>query len=145
MNEVDKAMQDAEAALKVTPLNTAALYLRSQLRFRQGDVRGTVDDLKAAIKVDQNSAGLHADLANVQRGRGNNQESDAEYLRAAVLLYWKLADLKNQPNPPNLPWERFTPGFQAWERNQNGIGAAGVRNFDRAIAEFSEALNVAQE
>jgi tetratricopeptide (TPR) repeat protein len=120
MGELDRALADAEAALRLTPGDPGALNLRASLKLGKRQTASALEDFDAAVKLDP-------DDADNLMGRGAAYMAMKQYDRAIVDF-----DEARRIDPASIsPWQA-----------RSGADFAAAR-YDYAVRDLDHALQLA--
>ena len=65
LSDFEKAEKDCSAALKINPSNMKALVRRCNARLERKDIRGAEQDVRSALKIEENDKELSKLLLRV--------------------------------------------------------------------------------
>lgn len=117
--EIDKAVSDFDAALRIDPNQGWVLNNRGILHFERDDHARALADFDQALRLEPSNA-------NVLNNRGNVR-------RARKLYDLAIADFSEAI--------RIAPGYEYAYFNR-GLAWADKKEYDRAIADFDEAIRL---
>lgn len=117
-NEYAKALADADKAVALSPNYANALKMRGTINFAKGDMDAAIASLQAAEQQLPDDDGIHVDLGNAWRSKGDHAKAMAEYDKAIAM----------RPTPL---------GFAGRALNHLAAGEN-----DAAVADFSEAIRL---
>lgn len=151
-NDYAKALADADKAVALSPGYGDALKMRGTINFAKGDMDAAIASLQAAQQQLPDDDGIHVDLGNAWRSKGDHAKAMAEYDRAIAMRATPigyagraLAHLAAGENDAAIAdfgeAIRLKPDYAtAYLNRANAYTAAG--KFDLAVADFDQALKL---
>lgn len=151
--DLDAAMADFEAALKLDPKNAHALYGRGLIRQTKGDADGATADYTEAINLNPKLADAFSNRAFIKQSRGDLNGALADYNEALSinpnipLAYYNVALIKVKQNYLDEAIADYNRALDldpklAIAFYNRGVAKNTEGDIDGAIADFTQALSL---
>jgi tetratricopeptide (TPR) repeat protein len=114
MGKYDKALADCSEAIRLTPDDIAARYLRGLVRYHASDYASAIDDFSEVIRLDSKYASAYRSRGDAYARLGDGTRAGADRDLALRLAASRVDPVVARgsvplPNPPTaMPRERPT-------------------------------------
>jgi len=153
MGQRDKALQYAQTAVKIAPLDAEAWLALGNLRYAESEWEMAQTAYQRAVKLDERNASAHFNLANTLRELHREEEAIEQYLQS-IALDPKQTDAHTNLGLIYASLDRGKEALQSLQRALDlapgsaqthfnlGRELARVKDFQRALPALQRAVEI---